>query len=437
MAKRKTVFLVGGLILIGGVIPLMFYYFVLGNVPNVQAEEALFQLNQSPDQYALVDVRPGSEFQESHLDGAIHWPLAEISKLSSIQDVPEIFLEKRLILICNAGFMSAEAARQLQRIGLEKVSNVQGGMQEWGKAAALSPNLEYTSYVSDGAASGPAFQELSLIAQFIPILSGFVIKPSHMLISLMMILILWKSSNSGDLKILAWGLGLLLFGEVFCAVNFLFFNDGSWFSDYLHNYGMMLGFGFILYAMLDGLDKRVFGLSSPKKPCSMIALCEKCVKNAEVSCRLQNIYLWACVLLALIALIPLLVPVHANSYVTEIFGTLHQYSKDTIFQYYEFRVIPVYAAGCFLAAFIWQKTKPQEILPEGSRLFFSGGLGGLFFSIFRLLLGSAFEWQLHFSDFWEEATEFMLVGIVAYVLWQFRSKLFPDGMALLPKRWVG
>ena len=141
--------------------------------------------------------------------------------------------------------------------------------------------------------------------------------------------------------------------------------------------------------------------------------------------------------MAVIAVLPLLVPVHANSYMTEIFGTLHQYSKDTIFQYYEFRVIPIYATICFLVAFIWQKVKLQEILPEESRIFLSAGLGGLFFSIFRLLLGSAFDWQLHYSDFWEEVTEFMLVGMVAYVLWQFRSKLFPDGIAFLPNRWVG
>lgn len=437
MLKTKTGLLVGGLILIGGVLPLIAYYFVLGNVPTVQAEEAFFKLNQYPDQYVLVDVRPETEFDENHLAGAIHWPLAEIGKLRSLQDMPDIFLEKRLILICNAGFMSAEAVRQIRGIGFEDVSNVQGGMQEWGKSAAMSPEMKYTGYVSGGDPTGPTFQELSIVGQVIPILSGFIIKPSHMLLSLVMILILWKSSNSGDLKILAWGLGFLLFGEVFCAVNFLLFDDGSWFSDYLHNYGMMLGFGFILFALLEGLDKRVFRLSSPKKPCSLIALCEKCVKNGEVSCRLQNIYLWTCLLMAVIAVLPLLVPVHANSYMTEIFGTLHQYSKDTIFQYYEFRVIPIYATICFLVAFIWQKVKLQEILPEESRIFLSAGLGGLFFSIFRLLLGSAFEWQLHYSDFWEEVTEFMLVGMVAYVLWQFRSKLFPDGIAFLPNRWVG
>ena len=435
--KNKTGFLVGGLVIVGGVLPLIFYYFVMGNVPSVQVEKALFQLNRYPDQFVLVDVRPEPEFQKNHLDGVANWPLAEIGKLSSLQDLPKSFLKKSLILICNAGFMGAEAARHLQRLGLEEVSNVRGGMQEWGKAAALSPDLEYTRYVSPGAVSGPPYQELSIVAQTIPILSGFVIKPSHMLISFFMILILWKSSNSGDLNILAWGLGFLLFGELFCAINFIFFDDGSWFSDYLHNYGMMLGFGFILFALFEGLDRRIFGLSSPKKPCSMIALCEKCVKNAKVSCRLQNIYLLACLVLAVIAMLPLLVPVQANSYITEIFGTLHEYSKESIFQYYEFRVIPVYAAICFLAAYTWQKINPQEILSEVSRIFFSGGLGGMFFSIFRLLLGAAFEWQLHYSDFWEEVTEFILIGMVAYVLWQFRSKFFPNGIALLPKRWVG
>ena len=36
--------------------------------------------------------------------------------------------------------------------------------------------------------------------------------------------------------------------------NYLIFNDNSYLSEYLHSYGMVVGFGFTLYAIIEGLD---------------------------------------------------------------------------------------------------------------------------------------------------------------------------------------
>jgi rhodanese-related sulfurtransferase len=433
---NKNLLLVSSAVILVGVVPLLMYTFVLGILPSIQAADALAILNQTPEEYYLIDVRSSTEYGQNHIEGAVLWPLEDILKVDSLDEIPSQYQGKQLIFICNAGFLSGEAVRHMQKIGFQSSLNAQGGMQEWIKSAAENPQLRYTHFVQNGVIKTGPFQELSLFEQIIPILSGFVIKPSHMILSLVMILVLWKSRVDGDLKILNWGLGFLLLGELFCAINFLFFADDSLLSEYFHNYGMLLGFGFIFFAMFEGLDERIFRFSALKKPCMFIPLCEKCFKNAEVSCKVKNIFLWACIFLAILSMIPFLVPIHADSYMTEIFGTLHQYAKVSVFQYYEFRVIPIVSVLSFLAAYTLQKLSPNKILPIASRVFFSGGLGGLFFSIFRLLLGSAFQNQLHFSDFWEEATEMMLVVLVAYILWQFRSKLFPDRIVLIPQKWV-
>ncbi len=67
----------------------------------------------------LVDVRSEKEYQEGHLNKAIHCPMMDILKN------PYVVSERRdvhILLYCAQGYMSETAAQSLTRAGYEKVS---------------------------------------------------------------------------------------------------------------------------------------------------------------------------------------------------------------------------------------------------------------------------------------------------------------------------
>ena len=149
MRKNKDVLLVITVIIIGGIIPLLAYFLVLGNLPSIRAEEAIQKLNQYPEEYYLIDVRPSVEYKENHIEGANNWPLESILRIKSLQEIPPQFQGKDLILICNAGFLSAEGVRHLQKIGYRSGINALGGVQEWVKVAAENQQLQYSHFVQN------------------------------------------------------------------------------------------------------------------------------------------------------------------------------------------------------------------------------------------------------------------------------------------------
>jgi len=79
----------------------------------------------------IVDVREDSEWNEQHIPGAIHIPLAQlngrISELNQYKDTP-------VITQCKAGGRSAKALEVLKSVGFTKVYNMDGGIMAWDKA---------------------------------------------------------------------------------------------------------------------------------------------------------------------------------------------------------------------------------------------------------------------------------------------------------------
>ena len=91
---------------------------------------------QASEMYAerkavIVDVRDDSEWNEQHIPGAIHIPLAQlngrISELKQYKDTP-------VITQCKAGGRSAKALEVLKSVGFTKVYNTDGGIMAWDKA---------------------------------------------------------------------------------------------------------------------------------------------------------------------------------------------------------------------------------------------------------------------------------------------------------------
>ena len=96
-------------------------------VGEVQPGDASEEL--SSGDVALVDVREQHEFEERHIEGAIHVPRGHLESRIE-QFVPD--RSKRVILYCASGNRSALAAETLQdQLGYEDVASMAGGITLW------------------------------------------------------------------------------------------------------------------------------------------------------------------------------------------------------------------------------------------------------------------------------------------------------------------
>ncbi len=80
------------------------------------------------DGVAVVDVRAKSEWDDGHLPGAIHIPLASLQ--SRLSEIPG----GEVVVHCQGGGRSAIAASILERSGRTDVANLTGGFSEWSRS---------------------------------------------------------------------------------------------------------------------------------------------------------------------------------------------------------------------------------------------------------------------------------------------------------------
>ena len=96
-------------------------------IEEVQPSEAAAELDGGD--VALIDVREQHEFEERHIDGAIHVPRGYLETRIE-QFVPD--RSKRVILYCASGTRSAFAAKTLaEDLGYEDVASLAGGITLW------------------------------------------------------------------------------------------------------------------------------------------------------------------------------------------------------------------------------------------------------------------------------------------------------------------
>ena len=90
----------------------------------------------------VIDIREPAEYSDHHIAEAVNLPrgvlefqLATHPAISASGCAPEVALEqlkqRPTYLICRSGGRSALAAESLQKMGLEQVYSVAGGMQAW------------------------------------------------------------------------------------------------------------------------------------------------------------------------------------------------------------------------------------------------------------------------------------------------------------------
>lgn len=83
----------------------------------------------------VIDTRDAEQYQKAHIPGAVNidWRkvLGQRSKLPS---------NKMVLLYCNAGTLSSQAAMALRMAGMENVRILQGGFTEWKAKGGFEAN---------------------------------------------------------------------------------------------------------------------------------------------------------------------------------------------------------------------------------------------------------------------------------------------------------
>ncbi|HDS1210878.1 rhodanese-like domain-containing protein [Shewanella algae] len=96
-------------------------------VKTVDHQQAIFLMNK--EDAKVIDVRANGDFRKGHIINAQNVPMADI-KNNQIANL-EKYKTTPIILVCNAGMTSSQAAQILVKQGFEKVFNLKGGMGDW------------------------------------------------------------------------------------------------------------------------------------------------------------------------------------------------------------------------------------------------------------------------------------------------------------------
>jgi len=275
----------------------------------------------------------------------------------------------------------------------------------------ISIYLIENPYLLDVDTASLPSRNLSLLEQQAQVLAGLVIKPIYMMVSLLIIVALLEQRRSAILA-LQCGQIAFLTGEVFCAINFYIYKHESLLSEYLHSYGMALGFGFTSFALLEGLERLIVSRTSPPSTREPRAILQLLVPVC-----------------ASLAFIPILSPLQPEAYTTSIFNIPYSYTRLAFYEVYERRILPVLALIAFFIAYLslW---RDWEAISFSTKVFLCAGLGVLSFSFFRVALNAIFVNNLVWFEFWEEATELMFVGTIGFCLWRYRAFLL-EGTPML------
>ena len=87
--------------------------------------------------YQFIDVRGEDEHAEAHIPGAVNIPLGEF-----MARVDEISEDEPVLLVCNTGVRSSQAALFLASMGYEQIFNLEEGTKGWLKKGYAVDRLQ-------------------------------------------------------------------------------------------------------------------------------------------------------------------------------------------------------------------------------------------------------------------------------------------------------
>ncbi|MDP6636684.1 MAG: hypothetical protein QGG42_17430 [Phycisphaerae bacterium] len=274
----------------------------------------------------------------------------------------------------------------------------------------------------DGPAEPLPFHHATELEQFLAVASGFGFKITYSLLSLILVIVLWRS-RAADLAAMRWAMIFFFVGENFCALNYALYADTSHLFELLHNYGMLLCFAFATYSIIEGVDMRLIHVSGAEDKCGALRLCGRCIKHADVPCGLRRVFYLVIVAMMVVTGMLLTADFHHVSYNVEIYGGTYNYSNPLAHQLYEIVYCPAAALVLFAVSLVMLLRAGGNNL-RAAKMAFAGGFGAMGFGSFRMILAGAYSKRMVYFVFWEEGTELLFVIGVCCVLWVFRRGLF-------------
>jgi len=306
-------------------------------------------------------------------------------------------------------------------------------------------------------------RNIGAFEQWLVVITAFGVKPAYMLLSLIWIIWLWRRQAT-DLVALRWGLIFFLGGETACAANYILFAGNSALTDYLHSYGMAVGFSFVTYAILEGMDFRLIKYSPAKDRCAALSLCRACIKYATGSagapagvssrapkthhnqsqsetspagapalpvCGLRRLFSFLIPALVVISLMLPCAAIKPLSHRINVLNSVQDFPTPMWAQLFEGHYCAWISVVLLLVSWGVLSFKRKDPVAV-AKIFFAAAMGPLGFGLMRLFLRTAYREDLAWANIWEELTELIFVAGVGLVLWLFRGALFREELLGAP-----
>ena len=401
------------------IIPVLYWAHFL-RAPSVTCEEAMQLMADAGYEAILIDTRPRKEYEKFSLKEAVSIPLDAIRTGSPGQWHGQLEGKKHILVICKTGLTSARATNTLRRLGFDRAFNVRGGLDAWLDSGKRGPGKKaIMARTPRGDVNAVPRLTFTIFEQAIICVAAFALKPLYEIMSLLVVIMLWKSKEA-DLVPLRRAMIAFFMGENCCAINFLFFNEESILFEFLHIYGMLVCFGLVTYALMKAMDIRVFHFTEAEKKCALLPLCKRCYKYQVVSCNLRLLFLFAIPATAVVACMPLVADMNSYFFVGKVFGNDVGFAHSMYQQILEVRLFPL-ASLVFLGISFIILLRYKEKGIEGSKIFFAMSIGPLGFSMLRFFLFWAYSQNPLWAEAWEEITEFLLVSFVLWIIIRVRQ----------------
>ena len=100
----------------------------IASVPQITVHDLATMREERPD-LVIVDVREPFEWDEGHIEGAVHLPMGE-----AVRRITELPTDRPKAVLCAGGLRSSTVISALSHQGMTGWYNVSGGMTAWRKA---------------------------------------------------------------------------------------------------------------------------------------------------------------------------------------------------------------------------------------------------------------------------------------------------------------
>lgn len=385
-----------------GLAPLLAYRLHVGHAPAVSAQQAVAILEDSGQSAVLVDVRPYAQYAAGRAQGAMNLPAENLGRVKSLEQLPQMVRERKLVLVDVSGWDSAGAAKDLQRLGKQEVVWVKGGMAGWHASGGKE-----LKFVGAGGTTRPAglFHATSGWAQLWLGLSWLILKPLYVFLALV---VAWRlrKATSGDVVAVKWACGLLAGAQVAGAIA-----GRSIFMEYLHMYGVVLAAAAALYAVMRMIDLRIV---RPDES----GFCPMCVEHfAGSSCAVRRVLRLLVVVLGVLAVMPLTTAVNETAYATGLFDKTHVFLREGVYQAYEIRFLP--GAAIVFLIWAWWRLRRKGHPARNTQIIVAGAMAAIGFAWVRCGLLAAFENDQAWVDVWQQVMGLGFVLVVIRVMRTF------------------